>query len=111
EIKEALAISFEPLSYEADSLHFKDKKDSTKKNLEKILALIELSDTEDFANADLIEKLLANTVDSEAKGEWLWPLRVALSGRKASPGPYEIMSAIGKEESIVRVRKAIEKLS
>ncbi|MDD5099228.1 MAG: glutamate--tRNA ligase, partial [Candidatus Colwellbacteria bacterium] len=62
EIKEALAIYFEPLSYEADSLHFKDKKDSTKKNLEKILALIELSDTEDFANADLIEKLLANTV-------------------------------------------------
>lgn len=45
------------------------------------------------------------------RGEVLWPLRVALSGREASPGPFEMMEVFGKEESIRRIRRAIEKLA
>lgn len=44
------------------------------------------------------------------KGYLLWPLRVALSGKKASPGPVEIIEALGKEESLRRVKNALEKL-
>jgi glutamyl-tRNA synthetase len=40
-------------------------------------------------------------------GETLWPLRVALSGREASPGPFDIAAALGKNESISRVETAI----
>lgn len=43
------------------------------------------------------------------KGEILWPFRVALTGRRASPGPFEIAEILGKEEVLVRVRYA-EKL-
>ena len=45
------------------------------------------------------------------KGELLWPLRVALSGREGSPGPFEIMDVLGKEESLQRLKVAIKKLS
>lgn len=44
-------------------------------------------------------------------GETLWPLRVALSGREASPGPFEIAAVIGKDETLIRLHHAIQKLS
>lgn len=43
-------------------------------------------------------------------GEVLWPVRVALSGLKNSPGPFEIANALGKEKSLTRLLRAIEKL-
>ena len=43
-------------------------------------------------------------------GDVLWPLRVALSGQKNSPGPYEIAEVLGKEETIKRINLAIEKI-
>ncbi|MDO8650437.1 MAG: glutamate--tRNA ligase, partial [Candidatus Berkelbacteria bacterium] len=44
-------------------------------------------------------------------GELLWAVRVALSGRDASPGAFELLSVIGKEESIERLNTALKKLS
>lgn len=35
------------------------------------------------------------------------PARVALSGRTVSPGLYEVMSVLGKEESLARIRAGI----
>jgi glutamyl-tRNA synthetase len=36
------------------------------------------------------------------------PVRLALTGRTASPGLYEIINIIGKEETLVRITRAIE---
>ena len=41
------------------------------------------------------------------KGKLLWPLRAALSGKKASPGPFEIAEVLGKEESIKRLKQSL----
>jgi glutamyl-tRNA synthetase len=57
-----------------------------------------------------VEKAVVALADERGRGEVLWPLRVALSGQKASPGPFEIMGVLGVEESVERVRIAIEKL-
>lgn len=44
-------------------------------------------------------------------GVVLWPLRTAVSGKQSTPGgAFEIMEIIGKEETLARVRKGIEKL-
>ena len=44
-------------------------------------------------------------------GYVLWPLRTAVSGKQMTPGgATEIMEIIGKEESLSRIRKGIEKL-
>ena len=44
-------------------------------------------------------------------GRVLWPLRTAVSGKQMTPGgAYELMEILGKEESLARIRKGIEKL-
>lgn len=43
-------------------------------------------------------------------GNVLWPLRVALSGMEKSASPYELLWALGKEESLRRIDTAIAKL-
>jgi nondiscriminating glutamyl-tRNA synthetase len=44
-------------------------------------------------------------------GDVLWPLRVSLSGRERSPGPFELAAAMGKTMTIKRLDGAIKKLS
>jgi len=45
-------------------------------------------------------------------GQGLWPVRTAVSGKQSTPGgAYEIMSILGKEESLRRIQIAIEMLS
>ena len=42
----------------------------------------------------------------------MWPIRTAVSGKQMTPaGATEIMEVLGKEESLARIRKGIEKLS
>ena len=48
--------------------------------------------------------------EAEGKGNVLWPLRVALSGMKNSPGPLEILEALGKQEALKRIQYAISKI-
>ncbi len=84
---------------------------------EKIIANLKLLAEEidkifkvDF-NKKTLEKLIMPLTDVWGRGELLWPLRVALSGKGASPGPFEIMEVLGKEETLKRLQIAIEKLS
>lgn len=41
------------------------------------------------------------------RGNVLWPLRVALSGRDKSPDPFELASIMGKDETIARIQKLL----
>jgi glutamyl-tRNA synthetase len=43
-------------------------------------------------------------------GDTLWPLRVALSGMKQSPSPFELLWAYGKQRSLARIDEALGKL-
>ena len=41
----------------------------------------------------------------------MWPIRTALSGREMTPaGATEIMEVLGKDESLKRLKAAVEKL-
>ena len=51
----------------------------------------------------LIEKLNLKT------GQVLWPVRAALSGQSFSPGAFEMIWALGKEESLKRIDTALGK--
>lgn len=70
-----------------------------------------LSDVEEdkFSKKDL-EKVLMPVAEERGRGEVLWPIRAALSGAEASPGPFEIMDVLGKQETLRRLSVAIEKL-
>lgn len=43
-------------------------------------------------------------------GEVLWPMRVALTGRAASPGPFAVAAVLGKEETLRRLSRAADQL-
>jgi glutamyl-tRNA synthetase len=60
-----------------------------------------------------LEKKIIEIIGSEdlGTGDTLWPFRVALSGRQASPGPFELAAVLGKEKIVKRLHAAIEKLS
>jgi glutamyl-tRNA synthetase len=45
--------------------------------------------------------------EKEGKGNVLWPLRVSLSGKEKSPDPFELMSILGKEETLKRIAATI----
>lgn len=59
---------------------------------------------------EAVEKYVMSVAEKRGRGEVLWPLRVALSGREASPGPVEILYILGKEESLARIETALKKL-
>jgi glutamyl/glutaminyl-tRNA synthetase len=40
----------------------------------------------------------------------LWPLRVALTGKQASAGPFEIADVLGRDKTLSRIKKAKELL-
>lgn len=44
------------------------------------------------------------TVD---RGRLLWPLRVALTGKKRSPSPFVVAAILGRKESIERIKVAL----
>ena len=69
-----------------------------------------LSSEEIISRSKDPEKDLMALAQEKGKGEVLWPLRVALSGKEKSPSPFELVSMLGREESIKRIQKAIEKL-
>lgn len=72
-----------------------------------------LESAEDFSNDGLYAKLVEYVNEKGVKtGFVMWPIRTAVSGKQTTPaGATEIMSVLGKEETLRRIRIGIEKLS
>ena len=64
---------------------------------------------EGFTPAQLKDILWPYATD-QGRGEVLWPLRVALSGREKSPDPFTLCSILGKAETLERIAQALQKL-
>ena len=79
--------------------------------LKEVLPLLEAQ--EDYSNDALYGMLSAYVAEKGYKnGYVMWPIRTAASGKQMTPcGATEILEILGKEESIARIQKAIEKLS
>jgi len=68
-----------------------------------------LEQTAGFNQADLERAFVAFLDEREIKlGKVAQPLRVALTGKTASPGIFEVMEVLGKETVLKRLLKAIE---
>ena len=79
--------------------------------LQEILPVLEAQ--EDYSNDALYQTLLKYVEQKGCKnGYVMWPIRTAVSGKQMTPGgATELMEVFGKEESIARIKKGIEKLS
>ena len=67
----------------------------------------------DYSNDALYAMLSSYVKENGYKnGYVMWPIRTALSGKQMTPGgATELMEVLGKEESIARIKAAIEKLA
>ncbi len=116
DFKELADFFFELPDYKAELLIWPRPKEIEKINKEKTLNNLKLLLEEiskifkaDF-NAANLEKAIIPLTEVWGRGELLWPLRAGLSGKEISPGPFEIMEVLGKEETLRRLKIAIEKL-
>ena len=57
-----------------------------------------------------LETAVMPYADQNGRGDVLWPLRVALSGEKQSPGQFEIAEILGKSETMRRLDIVIANL-
>ena len=89
----------------------KTNEETSRQVLKEVQPLLEAQ--EDFSNDALFAMLSAYAKEHGYKvGYVMWPIRTALSGKQMTPaGATEILEVLGKEESLVRIQAAIEKLT
>jgi glutamyl-tRNA synthetase len=80
--------------------------------LSRIQLVLENISHETFDNVSLLETAIKEYIASNSlqNGNVLWPLRVSLSGLEKSATPFELLWALGKEESLRRISLAINYL-
>ena len=114
DIKEHIDFFEELPEYDIEMYTHKKMKTDAASSLEvlkEVLPIFEQCD--DYSNDALYERLKAYVEEKGVKnGYVMWPIRTAVSGKQSTPGgATEIMEVLGKEESINRIKKGIEKLS
>ncbi len=91
-----------PTSYDEKALK-KAWKDDTSEIIEKLISLV--SETSDFTKDTLQDKIKGWITDNEIGfGKVMQPFRIALVGSLQGPDVFEIAAALGKEETINRLR-------
>ena len=99
---------YDPAMYQHKKM--KTTKESSLEVLRELLPMLEAQ--KDYSNDALYELLLSYVEQKGCKnGYVLWPVRTAVSGKQMTPaGATEIMELLGKEESLLRIKKGIELL-
>jgi glutamyl-tRNA synthetase len=99
--------------YDIEMYRHKKMKTTPESSLEVLKEILpEFEALDDYSN-DAIYAVLTDYVARKGckNGYAMWPVRTAVSGKQMTPGgATEIMEIIGKEESLRRIRAAIEKL-
>ncbi len=105
---------FEELpDYSIDMYTHKKMKTDTVSSLEVLKEVLPLFEAQEDYSNDALYSLLMGYVEKKGckNGFALWPVRTAVSGKQMTPcGATEMMEILGKEESIARIKKGIEKL-
>lgn len=80
-------------------------KNDTLENAKKHISVLNriLEDINDW-NIDSVKSAIMPYAEIEGKGNVLWPMRVALSGKEKSPDPFELSFILGKEETLKRLK-------
>lgn len=107
------------LIYDAKKLNWKENtNDMTKESLSRAEKILSKLSPEAWLSKDALEKVLMDAAGEPAygneagknRGDFLWPLRFALTGADKSPSPFDCAWVLGKAESLKRIQKAIRSL-
>jgi glutamyl/glutaminyl-tRNA synthetase len=96
------------LKFTLADIRWKENSDKeTETSLIKIQEVFENISDKEWTQEIIQEKLLG--LAGEKRGDYLFPLRWVLSDQQKSPSPFEIAWALGKDESLKRIKSAIRK--
>ena len=114
EVPAKVAFLSEQPEYDNELFVNKKQKSSLESSLESLKMLEPiLSSLPDWTEATLHDTVIAAIAERGLKNATvLWPMRIAISGLLSTPGgAFEIAYLLGRDETLARLRKAIEKLS
>lgn len=100
------------LNHDASILVWKmQTKEEARERLEAVKALL-TKNPQVFASVSDLDALVRGMIVEKGwgNGDTLWPLRVALSGMKQSPSPFELLWVYGKDRAFARIDEALAKL-
>ncbi|WP_436641763.1 glutamate--tRNA ligase [Microbaculum sp. FT89] len=89
-----------PLSLDQKASKILD--DNARKTLSEVLPVLEEAPQWDAASLEAAVKAFAETTDRKL-GTIAQPLRAALTGRATSPGIFDVLVVLGREESLARI--------
>lgn len=107
-IPEQISYFFEDPVYGRDLLLQKSSSpDATTEIIKKFIVFVKSLRVWDFSTIkEMTEKWLLE--EQVARGDLLWPVRVALTGKSFSPGAYELLGVFDKERVVRRLEHALE---
>jgi glutamyl-tRNA synthetase len=98
---------FTPPTYKAAQLLWKGEGELAliTPHLDYVISIFEgISET--VWSGEPLKTLIWDYATENGRGQVLWPIRFALSGRDRSPDPFQLASILGKEETLIRLRLA-----
>lgn len=98
------------LGYPAKLLIWKKMtEEEVKENLKQIHEQLEKIPEKNWTDNSIEDAIISYIKNKDEKiGNFLWPMRVSLTGRKASPGPFEVAEVLGKIESLKRIKNVAD---
>ena len=104
------------LDYDPELLAWKKMtKINVAPKLKEVYDVLDKIPAETWTNDGIEAALVSHIQVKNGKvGEYLWPMRVALTGRKASPSPFDVAEVLGKEQCLRRIdyaKKLIDNVS
>ncbi|MDO8566951.1 MAG: glutamate--tRNA ligase family protein [bacterium] len=107
-----LSYLFKKPALDRDQLLIKEQgRGTTKQALESLSGAVEA--LPEGVSVEAVKEAIMPLADAEeakgkgGRGALLWPLRYALSGQDRSPDPFTLISILGREEAVSRIKKAI----
>lgn len=95
------------VEYAVDLLRWKENTPALiQEALKKARAILGTLDESMWETHAELERVLLEAA-GEKRGDFLWPLRVALSGAQRSPSPFDCAWVLGKNQTLERIDKAI----
>ena len=110
DLTNGLALFFEaPQTYEEKGVRKFFLKGKSRELLEKLSVEIAQQEASLFLNLEAIETFIRDFAARQevAAAKVIHPLRLALTGSSASPGIFELLFILGKEEARVRIESAL----
>jgi len=114
DIREHIDFFEELPEYDAAMYTHKKMKTNAETSLKVLTDVLPILEAQEQFDNDSLYAALAKYVEETGvkTGFVMWPIRTAVSGKQMTPaGATEIMEVLGKEESLARIRRGIEKLS